>query len=515
MPSPSSDPTRRVWRALALTLALGFALPIRLINLGASGFGEDEISKWRAVQAYRAGQFSANAEHPMLMKLAAWTSIGVADWWNAHVAGGGVLRVSPEAALRAPNAVAGAATTGMVFLLGETLFGTSVASWAATLWAFDVNAAAINRIAKEDTLLLFFLLLGTWLYERGARSHTASGAAFGLMLASKYMPHFFGLHALYAYVAYPRRNFGVPGRILKLYLALAGAFLAANLAILMPSTWSYLLGYVNGGAMRHTGYMFAHRLYVNGTMTSPWGVPPWFYITYLITKVPAVVLAAATAGMIWTWRHPDHRGAVFIRVFLVFTLLPYSLVSGKFVRYMLPVLAVVDLSAGVGMVMLLRRVSAPAPAAAAILVMLAANVWSAAPHYSLAQNTIGRWMGPPGSLFPDDEFYDAGMREAVAMIAPAAGPGAVLCSEAPAVVAEYLARRARADVAACSLARDGLPMRPVDTWVIAQEGHTYFENAAMIDQLRRRTRPFADVHIAGGSALSVFHLENRPHGHPE
>jgi hypothetical protein len=53
----------------------------------------------------------------------------------------------------------------------------------------------------------------------------------------------------------------------------------------------------------------------------------------------------------------------------VFTLLPYSLVSGKFVRYMLPVLAVLDLTAAVGIVMLLRRVAAPAVAAAVIVVM--------------------------------------------------------------------------------------------------------------------------------------------------
>jgi hypothetical protein len=505
-PSPSSDRTRRVSRALILTLTVGSALVIRLSNLGASGFSEDETNKWRAVQAYRAGNFSANGEHPMLMKLAAWASITAADWWNAYPSPGSTFRISPEAALRAPNALAGAATTSTVFLLGETLFGPPVAAWAATFWAFDVNATAINRIAKEDTLLLFFLLLGAWLYERGALSHTRSGAAFGLMLASKYMPHYFGLHALFAFVANPRRNFGVAGRLMKFYLGMAAAFLAANFAILLPATWRHLLGYARGGAFRHTGYMFAHRLYVNGTLTSPWGVPPWYYFTCLIAKVPLLVLAAAAAGLVWTWQHPDHRGAVFIRVFLVFTLLPYSLVSGKFIRYMLPVLAVLDFAAAVGVVMLLRRVATPTLIAAVILAMLAANAAGAAPHYSLAQNSIGRWIGPPGSLFPDDEFYDAGVREAVAMIASAAAPGAVLCSDAPAVVAEYLVRYDRTDVTSCSLGRDGLPMRSVDTWVIAQDGHTYFENAATIDQLRRRLRAIADVRIGGGFALSVFHV---------
>ena len=519
--SPSRPLALPASRALVLILVVAAALPVRLVNLSASGFSEDEINKWHAVQAYRVGDFTANAEHPMLMKLAAWASVTAGDWWNAHQPAGTVVRISPETALRLPNAVAGAVTTAVIFLLGEALFDTPVAAWAAWLWAFDVNASAINRIAKEDTLLLFFLLLGAWWYERGARWQTHAGASFGLMLASKYMPHYFGLHALYAFVANPRRDFGVPGRLAKLYGAMAAMFLAANFAIALPATWQYLVTFVRGHALRHSGYMFAHQVYVNGMLTSPWVVPPWFYVTYLVTKLPIVVLAASAAGIVWAWRHPNHRGAVFIRVFLVFTLLPYSLVSGKFVRYMLPVLAVLDLTAAVGIVMMLRRVAAPAVAAAIIVAMLAANVVAAAPHYSLAQNSVGAWIGAPGSLFPDDEFYDAGVREAVAMIASAAEPGAVLCSEAPAVVAAYLGLDDRPDIASCSLVRDGLPMRPVDTWVIVQDGHTYFENAATVENLRRRLRPAADVRIAGGSALSVFHLaaashvaDNPPEGGP-
>ena len=71
------------------------------------------------------------------------------------------------------------------------------ALWAGLFWALDVNAAAINRIGKEDTFLLLFLLLGAYFYERAkvqARLHgdtegaqrwyARSGGAFGLMLAS-------------------------------------------------------------------------------------------------------------------------------------------------------------------------------------------------------------------------------------------------------------------------------------------------------------------------------------------
>jgi len=97
-----------------------------------------------------------------------------------------------------PNAIAGAATTLVLFLVVELLFGLPAAIAASALWALDVNAIAISRIGKEDTFLLLFFLVAVWCYERAKRQgvtepaaaqrwYAGSGAAFGLMLASKYM----------------------------------------------------------------------------------------------------------------------------------------------------------------------------------------------------------------------------------------------------------------------------------------------------------------------------------------
>jgi hypothetical protein len=493
-------------RTAILALVVSVALPIRLVGLGASGFSEDEINKWNAIHSYSAGDFSANGEHPMLMKLAVWASVSAGRAWNARLPAGAALAIPPEAALRLPNAVAGAATAAVLFLLGEALFGTAIGAWAGGLWALDVNAAAINRIGKEDTFLVFFLLLGAYLYERGPRFFNRSGGAFGLMLASKYMPHFFGLHALFAFAANPRRRLSAPARRPSFYVAMGAAFFAANVAVLLPSTWRYVLGYAGGSAVKHTGYMFAGALHVNAMETSPWGLPPWFYVTYLAAKVPLVVLAASAAGIAWVWRHPGERGAVFIRIFLVLTLLPYSLVSGKFVRYMLPVLAVLDLAAAVGIVTLLRRTAAPALAGATVVALLAVNVAASAPHYALARNAIGAMLGPPGSLFPDDEFYDAGVREAVQAVSRVAPAGSVICSDAPAVVRAYLNAADRRDVTSCSLSRDGVPMRPVDTWIIQQDGHVYFENAATLEAIRRRMAPAAEFRAGDAVAARLYHF---------
>ena len=107
-------------------------------------------------------------------------------------------------------------------------------------------------------------------------------------------------------------------------------------------------------------------------------------------------------------------------------------------------------------------------------------------------------------LFPDDEFYDAGVREAVGHIAHTAARGAVVCSDATAVVQEYLVRNNRSDMIACSIARDGLPMRRVETWVIAQDGHRYFENEAVLGQVKRMFRPWQTVSVGGIPAAQVF-----------
>src|SRR5919201_340550 len=164
-------------RALTLTLAVSLALMVRIVGLGASGFSEDEINKLRAVESYSRFDFTANAEHPMLMKLADWASVSVAERWNSHPALRAITTVSPEAAIRFPNAVAGAAISLLIFLLAEMLFDTAVAAWASMLWALDVNAAAINRIGKEDTFLLLFLLLAAYLYERGKAAAARGGSS--------------------------------------------------------------------------------------------------------------------------------------------------------------------------------------------------------------------------------------------------------------------------------------------------------------------------------------------------
>jgi hypothetical protein len=511
-----------------LALATAFAVFFRVAALATYGLSEDEINKVQAIQEYRAGDFAANAEHPMLMKLAMWGTCAIADGWNRVAPARGAM--SLETAIRLPNAVAGAATALALFGIADLLFGGVVALVVSIIWAFDVNAIAINRIGKEDTFLLLFFLLAVFLYERAKRVgatdvgaaqrwYTLSGAAFGLMLASKYMPQFLGIYALFNLITDAEPGENRPN-YLRHFGAMAAAFVLGNVPILFPSTWRYFASYVSGGMLVHHGYLYDGALYVTNVPVSPLGVPVTFYLRLLATKVPLVLLAALVPGVIEMVRRRHERGFVLLRVVAVFVIVPYSLMAAKFLRYSLPMVATLDLIAAVGLVSgvrwLLRKgwlsPSTRVAAAIATVMTFTAGVVLAqqtvAPYYSLFQNAIGERVNVKTPTFPE-ETYDYGVREAVHAIASAAAPSAVIVSDADAVVAHYLREQPRRDIGVKSLSADGLDNRGREAWILVQDEHLTFENQPLVGQLRARHTPWREFRVDDRIALQVFHLREK------
>jgi len=515
-------------RVVVLACATLLAGAFRIGSLDTYGFSEDEINKVQAIEQYRAGHFRANAEHPMLMKLAMWGSVEVAEAWNRVAPSDAVI--SLETALRLPNALAGALTTVVLFGVAELLFGGTVAAAIAVIWAFDVNAIAVNRIGKEDTFLLLFFLLAVFCYERAKRQgaadvvraqrwYTLSGAAFGLMLASKYMPEYLGIYALFNLLTDEDPGQNKPDR-LRHFGAMAATFVIANLPIVLPSTWRYFASYVSGGLLVHHGYPYAGVLYVSNVPISPLGVPVTFYLRLLATKVPLVVLAAFVPGVIELVRRRGERGFVLLRVLAVFLLLMYSLMAAKFLRYSLPMLAILDLIAAVGLVSgigwLLRKGWLPDMARMTVAGLAVATFGAglvraqqtAAPHYSLFQNAVGARVNVHPRAFPE-ETYDYGVREAVEGIAAVAAPSAVIVSDAPEVVRHYLRQQSRRDLTVRSLSADGIDARAREAWVIVQEEHMTFENQQLVDQLRARETPWREIWLDDRVAAQIFRVGGR------
>jgi dolichyl-phosphate-mannose-protein mannosyltransferase len=531
---------RRKLLIIIIAVVVGFGA--RVYRLDAAGFAEDEANKIFAIRCYDQGDFTANAEHPMVMKLLCYGSMHAAGAWN-RVAGNKLhLPLSDEAALRLPNAAFGALTVVPLFLLTTGLLGLRVGLITSLLWALGLDAIWFNRTAKEDTLLVFFMFCGFYLYHRAKqvraselgereRLYALAGAAFGLMMASKYFPHYFGLNALfYTLIGYDRRNNQpLTSRMWARYFAaLLAAFVIFNPAAFFPETWRYLWKYVNEELLTHHGYLVMDKLFVNDLLQTPGGTPWYFYFLFIGVKLPLPVLLAFAAGLVEIFRrrgdYPYSRGYLFLRMMLVFWLLPEALVGCKFLRYSLSLMPIIYMTAAVGVVAMLRITSlairklavgervvrataAAAVVAALIIVPSVQTIRSLAFSYpSLYVNVFGR--NRIGYFFPHDEFYDLGARESIRFIADTAPRGAMIASEIPGVVQYYLERFNRPDIHSEIISQPSFSLNQEEpTFVLLQRGRVYFEN---IDNFKliEKTFPLIQASIyEGAAAAKVFLID--------
>src|SRR6185369_9471813 len=112
---------RRKWLVISCMVVLAFAA--RAYQLGAASFAEDEANKIFALRAYEQGDFTVNAEHPMVMKMLCFASVRAAASWNNTIGNKLNLTIREEAALRLPNAFFGALTVIPLLLLTTALLG--------------------------------------------------------------------------------------------------------------------------------------------------------------------------------------------------------------------------------------------------------------------------------------------------------------------------------------------------------------------------------------------------------
>lgn len=500
--------------SLVFLLILGVGL--RTHQLGASGFAEDEMNKLNAVRSYERGDFTANGEHPMVMKVLMWGSL------NA-------IPSSAEVALRLPNALIGALTVIPLFLLTAAFFDRWTALLAAAFWAVGINAITHNRIGKEDSLLVFFMLFAFFFFVRAkqispsdkqgrARRYAASAVSFGLMIASKYFPHYLGLNMLFHHNFHVRKAVagGPSGRTPGwFFLTIIGVSLLASPAVLIPEVWQYLNAYLSERLLTHSGYLFAGELYRNNMSSSPfWGTPIYFYFLFLAIKVPLIVIAGFLIGLALAVRNPRHLGHAFLLFMFLFWIVPYSLIGGKWLRYTLSVMPFVYMLAAVGVTGLIRfvqnRVSKRMSVAFSVVAVVLFVGWPGyialanGPHFALYTNALAA--GKAGYFFPHDEFYDDGLREAIRFVCEEAPSEATMAHETPAVAGYYLTQFGRADLKAQAISSSEFDVRSAGNpaYVIVQRGRTYFENRDELDYVRANFRRVHEVTINGASAVEVF-----------
>jgi 4-amino-4-deoxy-L-arabinose transferase-like glycosyltransferase len=529
----TADASRRADHRLiiaALVVLTAIAFAFRVAHLGAVGFAEDEVNKVDAVRAYERGDIIANAEHPMLMKALMFASVKA-----SHVLAGEGRAISDEVAFRLPNAIFGALTVIPLFLLTAGFFDRWTGLMAAAFWSVGVNAITFNRIGKEDTLLVFFMLFAFYFYLRAKQTsprnikvrqqnYILSGISFGLMMASKYFPHYFGLNALYHHYFRVRKS--EPGEpsgktFLSFYIAMAVAFLLANPPVLLPQVWQYLDAYMGEKLLVHTGYLFGNELYKNNVSMAPfWGTPVYFYLLFMAIKIPLTVLAAFVAGMavsIKRWRQPGYAFALFM---FLFWIVPYSLTGAKWLRYTLSLMPFVYMLAAAGAVALGKYIIARLGASkraqfltggAIVIIFVAVPAWTAyqaGPHYALYTNALAA--NKVGYYFPHDEFYDDGLREAIQFVCERAPQGAIIAHETPAATRYYLERFGRLDLNSQAISAPGFQVTNISgpAYIIVQRGRTYFENRDELELVRRTFAKLYEVKVNGIAAAEVFSNQN-------
>jgi hypothetical protein len=523
---------------LAATLVVG--LGFRVAGLGAEGLSEDELNKLQAVEDYRAhGLTSANGEHPMLMKGLQTASVAAADAWNASSlaqAHPDSLRVSTEAALRFPSALFGALTALLIYLVVAELFGAEVALLSAALWALDPNAIAFNRIAKEDTFFLFFFLLANFFWlrsqsvvEGGERRspwpyYVATGAAYGAMVASKYMPFFVCVSLYYNYVfqglQHRRWQIGRP-RYLVIVAVMGAAFILCNPAILLPDTWRAMRSFASYKLIAHDSYEFMGTLYNHRFTEWLRGVPWYFYLVFAAVKLPPPTLAACALGLPQIFRRRTGDGRYFIIFWLFFWFMAFTFAGGKFTRYLTTVMPCLLIAAALGVEFAageVTRLFGPrfdggryvrAALAAALLVASALASAASAPHYRLYMNALGGGAEAAGDYFPHDEFYDSQVRDAVGEVARRARPGARVASETPGLAAFYAQRAGRPDLTCVSLSDPSAlrELRPGDFLLVAR-GRRYFSNDALLTKLSQAAAPAFTVSLGRTKAADVYLVDD-------
>jgi hypothetical protein len=518
--SAKSGLTWKVCSVLVLLVIVG--LVFRISHLGAIGFAEDEVNKIDAVRAYEHGDITANAEHPMLMKALMYVSLK---------AGQALPNVSDEALLRLPNAIFGALTAIPLFLLTAAFFDRWTGLAAAALWAGGVNAITYNRIGKEDTLLVFFMLFAFYFYLRAKqtdtrnaalrnRNYLRSGISFGLMLASKYFPHYFGLNQLYHHNFHARKREPgePPGNTPRLfYVAFLVAFIVANPPVLLTQVWHYLNAYMGEKLLVHTGYLFADHLYKNNVSRSPfWGTPVYFYLVFMAIKIPLLVLFSFLTGLAVSVKRRLHPGYAFVLFMFLFWIIPYSLCGAKWLRYTLSLMPFVYMLAAIGVIELFRflsrRLRATKQTRALLATLVAAifvgwPAWiasSAGPHYALYTNALAA--NRVGYFFPHDEFYDDGLREAIKFVCETAPAGAIIGHETPAATHYYLEHFQRPDLISQAISAPDFEVANISepAYFIVQRGRTYFENREKLEYLRAHYRKIHEVSINGMAAAEVF-----------
>ena len=517
---------------LILFLIIGFGL--RVGNLGAESLSEDELNKLQTVAEYRANGLSGrNGEHPFLMKGLQTISVSVSDNLNKFVQPAN--RISDETALRFPTVLIGTLTILIIYLLISELFGSPIALISACLYAVDPNAIGFDRIAKEDSFLLFFFVLASFFWvrsqtkaERGTGKWISyvwlSAIAFGGMIASKYLPHLLAAAAAYyqsfQYIDQTKWRLG-KRRWLIFAIIMGLSFLIFNPTILLPDTWREMLTFSGEKRIGHDSYEFMNTLHQNKVTAWLAGVPPSFYYVFISVKTPLLTLAFFLLGILLFFKRKLGDGRIYIFLWAFIWFMPFTVLGGKFTRYFTVAEPLVLIVSAIGFYFsvkwILQKLQNSFSAKyinlfqiiifSAFLSASLISSLSISPHFRLHTNLLGGGTANAGFYFPHDEFYDTSTREIISAISSQTSQSAVIANETPGLFDYYARKAGRTDLTSISLSdKNKVKKLKVGDFVVAAKGRRYLSNDIYLKYLESK-KQFAEIKIGKITSTKIYRLD--------
>src|SRR6201984_3160407 len=457
----------RSWRwhrdaAIALLLTV-LAFAVLLNHVDFNSLSEDEVAKWAAVQEYRHGHFvGVNSGHPMLPKMLAWASLTAGERWSRVATMHGWPSLQPEGWLRLPNVLFGAATTAILFFLCRRMMGVAGSFAASLFWAIAPLPVALNRLTKEETPLTFFTLLACYFYCRAQQAvadksarrwYDLSAIAFGLALASQYILHLLGLNALAWLLAGRMGLSRKPSQFSyrRFFLVMFLTLVVVNPVILSPANFNAIVHWLHHGGVRHSGYDFDGRLYMNFPSRLLAGVPWFYYFWLVLVKTPIPILMAVIVGSALLLRDRRTLASCFFLSLGVIQLVGLSVSGAKWIRYSLPLLPFLYLAGGYAVQQTLKaakgKVLSQGLAGLAAVILLGwplLELQSLAPFYSFYLNAIGGEKQNITRYFAMDEVSEFDTREVAQKVCPFAPAAATVATARPMSMGYYLQARGRA-----------------------------------------------------------------------
>ena len=510
---------REAWIVLLLTLA---AFAIRVDRVDFNSLSEDEVAKWAAVQEYRQGHFAGvNSEHPMLPKMLAWGSLATGERWGRFAARHDWPAMRSEGWLRLPNVLFGALSTAVLYLLCRRMMGIPGSLAASFFWAVAPLPIALNRLMKEETPLTFFTLLACYFYCRAQQAdedqsarrwYDLSAIGFGLAFASQYILHLFGLNAL-AWLFAGRVGLNPkPSRFRygRFFLVIFLAFVLVNPVVLFPNNVHAILQWLHHNGVKHSGYDFDGKLYMNFPSRLLAGVPWFYYLWLMMVKTPIPILAAVVIGSVMLLRDRRTLASCFFLSLGIIQLVGLSVSGAKWIRYSLPLLPFFFLAGGYAVQQIWKAAKgtglslAFAGTAAVVLLMwpiLESQAWS--PYYAFYLNSIGGGKRNITRYFAPDEVSEFDTREVAQEVCPIAPRPATLATARPMSMGYYLESCGRGDIEVVSLYDPHYVPREGDL-IVLEPSRRFFETQKFFDTLGNSAMRHTEIRVGPVLASTIY-----------